>query len=177
MRNRWKIKVGEICFGISVQCPNIMKYVPWPLAIDLSTQTIKGETHLLLMMVMIWCHRLVSTLCSLWSLRMYHCRNTLCTISTPVDGRTGSVKKGRPTVWSPFMHWAMWDRYTNLLHYRSHLLPRVPQALGEEPKTLVEAFPECNTRRRAFGEAAHGEELFPECQKSYTRGILPRVPR
>jgi hypothetical protein len=54
------------------------------------------------------------------------------------------------------------------------MLPRVPQALGEEAKTLGEAFPECNTRGRASGEAAHGEELFPECQKSYTRGT-PRA--
>jgi hypothetical protein len=62
-------------------------------------------------------------------------------------------------------------------HYRSHPLPRVPKALGEEPKTLGEAFPECNTRGRASGEVVHGEEVFPECQKSYTRGRLPRVPR
>jgi hypothetical protein len=62
-------------------------------------------------------------------------------------------------------------------HYSSHLLPRVPQALGEEPKALGEAFPECNTRGRASGDAPHGEGLFPECQKSYTRGSLPRVPR
>jgi hypothetical protein len=50
------------------------------------------------------------------------------------------------------------------------LLPRVPNALGEGAKTLGEAFPECNTRGRASGDASHGEEVFPECQKSYTRG-------
>jgi hypothetical protein len=63
------------------------------------------------------------------------------------------------------------------MHYRSHLLPRVPQALGEEPKALGEAFPESNTRGRASGDAAHGEELFPECQKSYIQGRLPRAPQ
>jgi hypothetical protein len=60
-------------------------------------------------------------------------------------------------------------------HYRRQLLPRVPNALGEGAKTLGEAFPECNTRGRASGDASHGEETFPECQKSYTRGSLPRV--
>jgi hypothetical protein len=42
-------------------------------------------------------------------------------------------------------------------HYRRQLLPRV-------------------TRGRASGDASHGKEAFPECQKSYTRGSLPRVP-
>jgi hypothetical protein len=44
------------------------------------------------------------------------------------------------------------------------------------PKTLGEAFPECNTRGRASGDASHGKVAFLECQKSYTRGSLPRVP-
>jgi hypothetical protein len=49
------------------------------------------------------------------------------------------------------------------VHYRRQLLPRVPNALGEGPKTLGEAFPECNTRGRASGDASHGKEAFPEC--------------
>jgi hypothetical protein len=43
-------------------------------------------------------------------------------------------------------------------------------------ETLGEAFPECNTLGRASGDTSHGKEVFPECQKSYTRGSLPRVP-
>jgi hypothetical protein len=48
-------------------------------------------------------------------------------------------------------------------HYGSMSLPRVSNALGEDPKTLGEGFPECNTRGRPTGEAVHGEEAFPEC--------------
>jgi hypothetical protein len=39
-----------------------------------------------------------------------------------------------------------------------------------------EGFPDCNTRRRPTGEAVHGEEAFPKCQISCTRGSLSRVP-
>jgi hypothetical protein len=79
----------------------------------------------------------------------------------PADGpERGILVAWRTDVWS---------------HYRRRLLPRVPNALGEGPKTLGEAFPECNTRGRASGDASHGKEAFPECQKSYTRGSLPRV--
>jgi hypothetical protein len=46
-------------------------------------------------------------------------------------------------------------------------LPQVPVALGE-------AFPECDSRGRGFGEEAHGEAAFPECQKLHTRGRLHR---
>jgi hypothetical protein len=34
----------------------------------------------------------------------------------------------------------------------------VSKALGEDPKTLGEGCPECNTRGRPTGEAVHGEE-------------------
>jgi hypothetical protein len=48
-------------------------------------------------------------------------------------------------------------------HYRRRRLPRVYLALGEEGKTLGEAFPECNTRGRGSGDASHGKDVFPEC--------------
>jgi hypothetical protein len=60
-------------------------------------------------------------------------------------------------------------------HYGSRSLPRVSITLGEDPKTLGEGFPECNTRGRPTGEAVHGEDAFPECQISCTRRSLPRV--
>jgi hypothetical protein len=85
---------------------------------------------------------------------------------------------GRDVYFCKFINKSLEDKLNSTyIHYRSHPLPRVPQALGEELKTLGEAFPECNTRGRASGEAAHGEELFPECQNSYNWGRLPRVPR
>jgi hypothetical protein len=55
---------------------------------------------------------------------------------------------------------------------KSRPLPRVTNALGEDPKTLGEGFPECNTRGRPTGEAVHGEEAFPECQISCTQKSL-----
>jgi disease resistance protein RPM1 len=70
----------------------------------------------------------------------------------------------------------MGERNARYRHYRSRLLPRVPNALGEGAATLGEAFPECNTRGRASEDASHGKEAFPESQKSCTRGSLPRVP-
>jgi hypothetical protein len=42
----------------------------------------------------------------------------------------------------------------------------VPNALGEGPKTLREAFAKCNTQGRASGDASHGEATFPECRAS-----------
>jgi hypothetical protein len=59
-------------------------------------------------------------------------------------------------------------------HYKRQLLPRVSNALEEGAKTLGEAFPECNTRGRASGDAPHGEEAFPECHPS-TRGSFDAV--
>jgi hypothetical protein len=61
-----------------------------------------------------------------------------------------------------------------IAHYGRQGLPRVPIALGEGPVALGEDFPECNSRGRGFGEEAHGEAAFPECQKLYTRGRLHR---
>jgi hypothetical protein len=60
----------------------------------------------------------------------------------------------------------MWFLITNV-HYRRQLLPRVPNALGEGPKTLGEEppgmpltgkRPSPSAKNRTFGEA------FPECR-------------
>jgi hypothetical protein len=55
-------------------------------------------------------------------------------------------------------------------HYGRQGLPRVPIALGEGPVALGGG----NSRGRGFGEEAHGEAAFPECQKLHTRGRLHR---
>jgi hypothetical protein len=61
-------------------------------------------------------------------------------------------------------------------HYGGPLLPRVSNALGEDPKTLGEDFPDYNTRGSTTGDASHEKETFPEWQISSTRGSLSRVP-
>jgi hypothetical protein len=48
-------------------------------------------------------------------------------------------------------------------HYNQATL-REP-ASSPSVKSTRQGFPECNTRARAIGEAAHGEEAFPECLK------------
>jgi hypothetical protein len=90
--------------------------------------------------------------------RCYRRRSTMppplatIAVSRTHDGLTRDLPPFRSVVWSH-------------PHYRSHPLPRVPKALGEEPKTLGEAFPECNTRGRASGEVVHGEKLMKYIKK------------
>jgi hypothetical protein len=69
---------------------------------------------------------------------------------------------------------------------KSRPLPRVTNALGEDPKTLGEGFPECNTRGRLPGKRFTGKrpspsaksralgETFPECRPSI-RGRINTV--
>jgi hypothetical protein len=62
-----------------------------------------------------------------------------------------------------------------LHHYGRHMLPQMPNALVEGTKTLGEAFPECNTRGRASGDASHGKGL-PRVSKIVHSGKpLPSV--
>jgi hypothetical protein len=74
-----------------------------------------------------------------------------------------------------------------IIRYGSQWLPRVPVALGEGTVALGEAFPECNTRGRGSGEAAHGEQAFPRvphiahsgkrCSRSLCRFSVLPLPR
>jgi hypothetical protein len=56
-----------------------------------------------------------------------------------------------------------------IYHYRNRSLRRVPEALGEDIKTLGKGFAECNTRQRRLGKQYIGKDIFAEYFFSDTR--------
>jgi hypothetical protein len=69
-------------------------------------------------------------------------------------------------------------------HYRRSPLPRVSKALGDDPKTLGESFPECNTRGRGsrgrglpqVPKLVHSEKPFPSVMLPLGDDLTPSAP-